>query len=128
MRPSRPFPIRLAEAGLVLLTLSGLVHAVRLLHGTPAGQVTWLIPGGIAVMAGAVLIGLHQGRAVARPLAMVAFGAVAIRGTLSLVDRGFPRLAFDPTELLAIALTISAVALAAWFGLSRAASRDLART
>jgi hypothetical protein len=128
MKSARPFPIRLAEAGLLLLTLSGIVQAVRLLPGAPVWHVNWLLPGGIAAIAGAVLIGLHQGRAIARPLAMVAFGAIAIRGMLSLVDRGFPRLTFDARELLAIVLTVSAVGLAAWFGLSRAASRDLART
>ena len=61
-------------------------------------------------------------------LAMVGFGAIAVRGAIVLADRGFPSLAFNFPEVVGIAVVVGALTLATWFGLSAAASRDLART
>ena len=122
---TRPFLIRVAEAALLLFMASGVIQAIAFLSRSSIWNMSWAMPAGFAVMAAAVLVGIHQGRAVARPLAMVAFGAMAIRGSVALADRGFPYLAFSLTELVAMAIVIGALGLAAWFGLSSAASRDL---
>lgn len=125
---ARPFPIRLAQGALILFTGSAIVQAILFLRVSSAWDMYWALPAGLAVIAGSVLAAIHQSRAFARPLAMAGFGAIAIRGSIALVDRGFPSLAFSFQEVLAIGVVVGAVALATWFGLSAAASRDLART
>jgi len=125
---SRPFPIRVAQAALFLFISSALIQTARFLTFSSVREMHWALPASLAIIAGSVLVGIHQGRAVARPLAMVGFGALAIRGAIVLVDRGFPALAYSFPEVMGLVLVVGALALATWFGLSAAAGRDLART
>ena len=125
---TRPFPIRVAEGALFLFMSSGVMQSVSFLRISSVRDMYWVLPASLAAIAGALLAGIHQGRAFARPLAMAGFGAIAIRGSIALSDRGFPSLAFSVPEVLAMVAVVGALGLATWFGLSAAAGRDLART
>ena len=124
---ARPFPIWLAQGALFLFMASAIVQAALYLRFSTVWDMYWALPASLALIAGSLLAGIQQGRAFARPLAMVGFGAIAIRGSIALVERGFPSLAFNSPEVLAIVVVVGAFSLATWFGLSTAASRDLAR-
>ena len=83
---SRPFPIRVAQGALVLFMVSGIIQAARFLSFSSVWAMYWALPAGLAVIAGSVLVGIHQGRAIARPLAMAGFGAIAVRGAVRVLD------------------------------------------
>ena len=122
---SRPYAVRLAELGLLWLAAAGLIQAVVFLRGSPVAEFHWALPAGVALIAASVLHGVHRRLAVARPLAMMVFGAIAVRGTFSLAANQFHRvLALDPIGLLGAALVLVSVGLAGWFALSRVAARD----
>lgn len=125
---ARPVPIRLAQGALFLFMGSALVQAGAFLRVSSVLEMHWALPASLALIAGSLLVGIQQGWAFARPLAMAGFGALAVRGSIALADRGFPSLAFNFQEVLAIIVVVGAFTLATWFGLSTAASRDLART
>jgi len=125
---ARPVPIRLAQGALFLFMGSAIVQAGLFLRFSSVWEMHWALPASLALIAFSLLVGIQQGWAFARPLAMAGFGAMAIRGSIVLADRGFPSLAFTFPEVLAIIVVVGAFALATWFGLSAAASRDLART
>lgn len=125
---ARPFPIRLAQGVLFLFMGSAIVQAALFLRVSSVWDMYWALPSSLALIAGSLLAGIHEGWAFARPLAMVGFGAMAIRGSIALADRGFPFLTFNLQEVLAIVVVVGAFTLASWFGLSAAAGRDLART
>lgn len=119
MTTSRPWTVAIAE-GLLAVGVAGASTTSAVFAWLfPSTTEAWAMPAAWALLFGAVLAGIRQRRAFARPLAMALFAAVAVYASRQLALQDVATTLPSGTALAArYAFTLGVTALAAWFGLS----------